>query len=151
LSDENEFPGENKIFIFPALNTPDVSLPPKNQSKEFKKANKKAMEELDNAMKIAVLIYKCNMTKTHATLSMLTDYFEGLIKKDEISYSLDTLGDWGIITSGYTEVEKDRLRRAYRIDGDNVQRIRQVYEEHVRPNEKPEEQIDFVDGIILEK
>jgi len=143
-------PKPKELFLI-GSDIPEVPLPLKNQNKEFKKADPNAMESLDNYLKIAVQIYKYNMTKIPATFTRLVDYFEGLIERNEISSSLDVLGDRGIITSGYGEVEKERAGRIYWIDSDNVHRVRQIYEELVRSHEKPEDQIDYVDGLLMEK
>lgn len=139
---------KNEILLY-ETDASKIQLPPRNQNKKFEKATG-TMKELDDALKTVIQIYKFNMAKLLATSSKLKDYFDGVIEKNTVSYLLNILTECGIITSQYTEVG-GRTGRVYRIDGDHVQRVRGVYENHVRPKEKPEEQVDFVEGLILGK
>ena len=143
-------PADKKEMQLFAVEMPKVAIPPKSQNKKFEKADSDAMRELGDFLKVAVQIYKLNMTDTPATYSRLADYFSGTLERSIISSSLDILTRMGIITGEHGEAGEDTAECRYFIGSDHVWPIRAMYEELVRPKEKSEDQIDYVPRLLLE-
>jgi hypothetical protein len=133
-----------------------VDLPPRNLNKTFESIDEDAMKELDLGLKIAVMIYKLNMINQPAYYERLVQIFKDSPKRPakfpEILSILRVLEEnLLIITASYGATADGKSRRLYTIDSAEVQKIRAVYEQHVRPHERPEDQIDYVKGLLLEK
>lgn len=142
---------EKKLFTLEKIDRPEVSLPPQNQNKNFEKVDTDAMKRVGDEFKVAVQIYKFNMTKQPVYFNKLVDFFDGVMDGSRILNLLHFLSDWGIVEGQYGDLGNGRAGRLYYIDSGEVWRIREIYEEHVKPYERPEDQISYVPGLMIEK
>jgi len=142
---------EEKLFILEKIDAPKVLLPPQNQNKKFERVDVEAMKGVSDEFKLAVQIYKFNMTKQPAYLDRLADFFKGSMDDGKVLRLLHFLGDFGIVESAYGGIGDGRAGKLFYVDSGEVWEIRKVYETYVRPYEKPEDQIDYVPDLMIEK
>ena len=83
-------------------------------------------------LKVACEIYKFNIENKPVWFGKLVESMEGVVSKNTISESLDTLTDWMIIKGHYGATGDGRASYLYEIDPDQVTMIKELYEKYWR-------------------
>jgi len=139
------------LYSIVEIRRDEVELPEKNKGKNFGPMNPETLKQLGDEFKVLVAIYKLSMTKQPPTYSKLDEMVGGALGKHNTLRLLHFLADWGFVEDQYGSTGPNTAGRLHYIDSDHVQDAREMYEKYVRPHEKPEDQIDFVPDLLIEK
>ena len=89
---------------------------------------------LSDDLKVAIHIYKSN----EIGFSKLVDDLKSIISKNQISHSIDTLSDWGVVKGHYGKVRSGVYGRLFTVTDFAKPIIQQLIDQHNREEELPD-------------
>jgi hypothetical protein len=90
---------------------------------------------LSSELKVACEIYHFNKAGEPVHFGKLVDRLKGVMSKQKISESLDTLEDWLITCGHYGSTGDGRAGYLLEIDRDEKEKIGELYEKYWKVNE----------------
>ncbi len=79
---------------------------------------------------VACKIHKYQTEGKKVGLSELTEGLKGIVGKTSIQSALDTLSDWGIVTTEFGETPAGRAGRLYYVSGEAETMIKEACEKY---------------------